>query len=591
MLKKKPKSQTLHLLHRLFWFLLAFTLLNFYFSPSPFPDEKQIEEFSWIKQSLINETILPGPTKNWEFFVITTIVDVNNNAIYIISISNEVFNNPDKRPRVWLEETAPKSWNPKNLLKAPWEGTYDFEASHTSCSNSTWLGKQHRVDLCLNRIQDSPLKCNQEMFALGSDGNCLCVIPEGCEKYTHRFVTTYRIRKKKMKKWECYLPEFDIATDVRWAPTQANLDSHCNDVMNVAICRFDNNFNDMLFLHTKVILQLRHMDQEPIFQTEVVPSLASSGRFKPSKLYDKTANMNRNSFPQISMCIHMFGDAAFYWVIEFIIHHLNIGVDHIFIGFYELSTSKNYQTLAILIDYFIKHGFVSLMTLKIPHIDWQYMGYQEYLYGECLYFSKIRGDFLMMSDIDEFLVPHNREPIVVTLQSYLQRNDIVLEELCSFTFQSFNLPGDYSSFNPKQGFISDRFPVRDVETTEMFIKTMSYSPNIFNQGAHIPAACTISGIQNQVKPNVTAGAILLPPELISMHHFFQAINIRREVSMVATIPHEYGLLWSMEAKEAFCWLFDFWKLSKTEYESITGTEYNCHDISAKQPTWHHRSDT
>ena len=67
----------------------------------------------------------------------------------------------------------------------------------------------------------------------------------------------------------------------------------------------------------------------------------------------------------------MSGLSTFFWfAFEWVVHHLNIGVDHIYIGIYDNATSwKNYQKL---FEPLVKQNLITLMsTRQLKFLHWQ----------------------------------------------------------------------------------------------------------------------------------------------------------------------------------------------------------------------------
>lgn len=61
----------------------------------------------------------------------------------------------------------------------------------------------------------------------------------------------------------------------------------------------------------------------------------------------------------------------FFFALEWVVHHINIGIDHIYIGIYDNQTSwKNYQKL---FEPFVNRGLVTLMSTKqFEFLDWDH---------------------------------------------------------------------------------------------------------------------------------------------------------------------------------------------------------------------------
>lgn len=104
-------------------------------------------------------------------------------------------------------------------------------------------------------------------------------------------------------------------------------------------------------------------------------------------------------------------------VLEYVSHHLNIGFDHISISTVWHPSSPHHQHLLRLLSSYIQEGKVSITSLSDPKAGEQSamfqldgMTYFRFVIATiqsnlCLYMAKGVADYMMVLDLDEFLVP------------------------------------------------------------------------------------------------------------------------------------------------------------------------------------------
>jgi len=402
--------------------------------------------------------------------------------------------------------------------------------------------------------------------------------------------------------WQCTLPNYGETVDVRWNPYDASFDNHDSWQVHSMSCEFDfSQINLTLEINGMpyIDIHLHKKYTNAIARIQIPSETSVTGNFLPAQL-PKDSHPNyalfgsqesrkpEVDFPRISLCIGgVFGIVTFYYIVEWVVHHLNIGVSHIYIGFDELPDSSAFEIASNILQYFIERGYLSLISTKMPHMDWNHASkYSQPFTYECVYYSKLRGDMVVGMDIDEFLVPHSKDPIHVILHQYLQDIKVELKDLCSFTFSSF-CPHAWDGYNPDQGFLGDRFPNRWKNAQHEWIKSMAYTENVYAGFTHIPGACMVSDIALGVAPNQTTGAFIVPSNIVAMHHFKNSIVPGKGWRNESSVPDEYATVWGKMNKESVCWMFQQKIIDSDWYASVTGLtfEYDCDTVSSKAPAW------
>jgi len=564
----------------------------------PFTSSTDLAHRFHLLSPLESDPKLPGFSLNGEFFFIGAMIDVKNKFVRLSylhpMITRDEWNFETSREYHIIFEEKSKG---QRIEEKPWSKSVEMVKVDRGCKNGKWLGLSlaKDVNVCLNHIRKRT-ECNQDLFAWAyTDRNCLCILDEECNEYDHPFVSLYKPIYDDI--WECYLPGFDLAAQAEFLPIDSNHDPHSSNVVGNLLCHF-RALGELVSEETYLQVILRRRRAEPVASIFIPTSIQMTGLFAPPVLpitqhrnpeFPLLSNhlISNRSFPDIFLCVTgIFGKKLFYFVLEFVIHHLNIGIAHIFLGY--SGSIENFRTLSRILRYFIQRGFLSLISTKSSHWktkpESKHEEVKPLFYNECLFYSKRRGDLMMISDLDEFLTPMKPKLIPDILESFFKGNNTSLKDICALTFLSVSPSGDDNSFSESKGFLSDRFPKMYDEINEIWQKSMSYSPNVFMAGLHAPAACTISGLGNPVAPGLSEGAIIVPTDLIIIHHFRDAFKTRFELNL-SKVKHEYGEYWGQLVKKHVCWFLKMDHPSHEWYVNLTGMEYDCAAIQSEAPVW------
>lgn len=458
-------------------------------------------------------TIIPGFTKNYELFLATAFYYPRNNSFAVLAVTQFYFKDGCRRYKshcIKVEDDAPDDW-------------------------------KSGVD----KMQKHP--------------------------------------QREIVAWKCRVKELQIQTEVVFGPESATVDSKSNDVAHSLLCYFDQSFAD--YRQPFITLEL-FQDRSNIAATiKISTKLKVSGNFMPEQWPERPHpdypfyNLEDTGLaksPVLNACMSgLHNTKSVYWALEWVVHHLSIGVHHIFIGVYANKASDAWKVYSKLFEKFILEGKVTLICTYIPGLWWEdHSQYREFFDNECLYFSKLKGDFVGVWDIDENLFPKTTTPAVDILQSIIQDSGRTLQETCSFTFEAFS-PSRGKGFQPEMGFLGDRFPLRVEHPENAWKKTVVYSPNVFQSGIHIPGGCAMSGnIYEKIHPTKTPGSYLVNTTLMTMWHWRDVFKKRtKEISWV---PNEYNLVWGPRNRHVVCLLFSDGSVDKKWYQSYSHDFiYNC----------------
>jgi len=391
--------------------------------------------------------------------------------------------------------------------------------------------------------------------------------------------------QKEIKPWKCRIPELMIETDVKFGPEGATVDSKSNDVAHSILCYFKESFRD--HVHTKPFVNLQlFQDRENIAATiKISTKVKVAGNFIPEQFperphpdfpfysVDDTGLATR---PVLNVCMSgLHNVKSVYWALEWVVHHLSIGAHHIFIGVYANKASDAWKVYSKLFEKFILEGKVSLICTYIPGLWWKdHSQYREFFDNECLYFGKLKGDFVGVWDIDETLFPKTEEPAINILQKVIADSGRTLPETCSFTFEAFS-PSRGKGFQKEMGFLGDRFPLRVEHPENAWKKTVVYAPNVFQSGIHIPGGCAMSGdIYQKIHPTKTPGSYLVNNTLMTMWHWRDVFKKRTKEN--SWVPNEYNSVWNTRNRNIVCTLFKEGAVDKEWYRSYSHNFiYNC----------------
>ena len=104
-------------------------------------------------------------------------------------------------------------------------------------------------------------------------------------------------------------------------------------------------------------------------------------------------------------------------LLEFLSHHLSIGIKHIYLPSPHSSRSVSTQRILKLLHSYIETGQVSLipqssedsddMKLTFAGIQWDLLLVKVLQSNACLYMAKEKADYLLILDVDEFLIPNS----------------------------------------------------------------------------------------------------------------------------------------------------------------------------------------
>lgn len=476
------------------------------------------------------DTKLPGPTESWKFFLTTAILFQRNNSILIIGLARWYFFEGCEKHKdhcVHVEDTAPDSWKTgkNNLLRTP-------------------------------RETDPP--------------------------------------------WECVLPNFEVSTRIWFGPNGATIDAKSNGITENMVCAFDRKDVDLSAIskqqrEIQVFIRQQgkseteakfHIPTDSLVIGNFVPETIPSDHHEEFFFYPKEDRRRPplDNFPRISQCTAgLYNEKGMYWALEWVVHHFNIGIQHIFLGIHASPDSSEWEHFRNLYQYFISTGRLSLISTHIPGLRWGgHSVYREVFYNECLYYTKLRSELASVWDIDELLVPHTLQPVYNLLYDEFNAQEATLDKFCSFSFHSLS-PTRKVGFMNGIGFLGDRFPYRMHEPEDSWKKTMSFSDNMMQSGIHIPGGCLVSGIDHSVWPGRTEGAYWFPKEKMAIHHFRDVFRQRAHGEEMQR--DEYSMAWSELSKGVMCWLFRNGTPNITWYKPL-GNDYfyNCFDVKTIDPS-------
>jgi len=359
---------------------------------------------------------------------------------------------------------------------------------------------------------------------------------KGCRRYPGHCITGIRgareIKERpEDEEWFCDIPTLNKSSKLEIQNPAVTHDPKANNIVFIMNCSFDVDLSDLRVIR----LRQSGIIYESKFQPE---SLASPPKYSPPEL--------KGSGLQVSACMSGL-QVFFYCALEWVVHHLNIGIDHLYIGIDKPEDSKVWENYVKLFRPFTERKLLTLINTQIERWTWDKKSrFREIFNNQCLYMAKSHGGLLGVWDIDEFLVPVKgvREPQFVdyveeelmsteaelkphdvkeVINDQMERLDITVDELCSFTFESVS-PSKARDYRPDLLFMADRYPKRGRRHENDWKKSISNTEKIFANGIHVPGGCSISGINTRITPNETKGAFWFDSQLastfVSFIHFF-----------------------------------------------------------------------
>eukprot|EP01039_Chlorochromonas_danica_P006104 gene6104-6721_t len=177
--------------------------------------------------------------------------------------------------------------------------------------------------------------------------------------------------------------------------------------------------------------------------TEMVYSLPSLS-IDPWKAFEKSNHPSRWALDKVYMCVPGWRSppTARYLshLLEFIQHHLLMGVRHIFLGVCFAWHSPLMKKLLRILKPFIDEGRLSIASHTEDNLDYRFtfLGavlrntpVKVFSVNMCLYFAKGMADYVAIWDVDEFFIPHGTNKDLLDLLDSVDDVEISMSRLVS----------------------------------------------------------------------------------------------------------------------------------------------------------------
>jgi len=622
----------------------------------------QYEEFKWdrvvrtdslLTKTFPEDTVIPGPSENWEFLITSAIILPRTSSILITSVCEYNFG-PYRRKdtTIRVHEEAPQELKDGvfKILDIPFDDITTKVKKNAKCKDFKFVG-QHNVGIngtenagicpwrhychpyyCWREVIKDP-ECDHEQFAMTKGSfECMCGINKceiedvparsGAKFWPEASVHVYRIAPENA--WECVLIDYDISVMVEWGPHKAAVGGLTKDVFHKINCNFDK-MPYLLKTEDYIHVGLRkhgqpnyvakfHISTKIRLHGHIIPEYVPSDPDPENPLVSRVdPGYLLPNFPRMSLCIGgMYGGVMTY-LIENVVHHMNLGFSHVYIGFDEPMESERFANMTRALQYFINMGHLTLISTKMQYLQWGPASYmKEQFYDYCLYLGKLKNELIMVVDIDEFVTPYTFEPLPIVLRRFLKVENQDVDTLCAVTFSPTDTeraPG--FKFTDDPGWIGDRLPWRIREEwrkrngKEVRKKSIFYAKNVFMGGTHVPGACNTTSIWDYIISGKSKGAYYVDIDTAEITHVRYAMpkrqrwKIAREEDKRAIMRSEYNSFWGQYNKKAMCWLFQTNRVNYTYFQDVTSRgperrkvhrgvlpfEWDCSEVDAERPTW------
>jgi len=237
----------------------------------------------------------------------------------------------------------------------------------------------------------------------------------------------------------------------------------------------------------------------------------------------------------VQLCLPGLNEIGLKYIRDFIKHHLLVGVSSFVLGIHAPSDSTVFQRFRFELDWLIKQGVVSLMSVHIPlieHISDSRDEMKMLFYQSCLYHGKATSPFTAIWDLDEYWTPrasHELQMLNNSLIRALRTAQSTLSgcpEWCYITFPSYRLAlFDFHKPESQGTVILTNRPFLDykyrfVTLDYAYQKSIINSKMAYHAGFHMPGSCTNDTGTFEVRLSDSKGCAHKVPDLGVMRHFF-----------------------------------------------------------------------
>ena len=202
---------------------------------------------------------------------------------------------------------------------------------------------------------------------------------------------------------------------------------------------------------------------------------------------------------KFTLCVGGISVEAIPFLLEFLRHHIRIGVDYFILSLHGSTRSPRkadvftlYSKVELLLWPFIEAGVVSLTMMQLPsfatrvHRDILKLVF----YEQCLFQAKGQSEYVANWDIDEFFVPLNGSSgnppsmLAAIVDHFVPHSSC--PDWCYISFPSYSVffpPGESviraTSFNKS---IAETFTVRSTDSNYVWQKSIAKTKNAFGSG-------------------------------------------------------------------------------------------------------------
>eukprot|EP01084_Bolivina_argentea_P034747 64351_1 len=284
---------------------------------------------------------------------------------------------------------------------------------------------------------------------------------------------------------------------VYYVPNNTTRDRYVNDATEILRCKTPQNMDFNTFLLTQkhkqiedIILGIYNNTQIETHNLIHIQLTFDSITRMAVQLLTKNSHKNER---YISLCMPPISEPLPF-IIENIVHHLLLGIQHIYIGTHFKFDKKDQYLLLLLerIKPWYDKGVVSIWSHEQIYLSFTDKAKHHWL-NQCLYYAKSIDKYVLSLDVDEFLLLHaleteinvfDRKNILKTMLNKVTKNGE--REWCWLTFASYQM---WQLTNPNGTYMIERYNGKEDNYQYTWSKIIWNTKYLWYTGYHAGGSC------------------------------------------------------------------------------------------------------